>query len=81
MLVLDDLGAEFVTASSKEAANLVVSARYNSLARTIITSNLGLSELATVYGERVASRISEVARRVELASKTDRRRQRREGGK
>ena len=81
VLVLDDLGAEFVTASSKEAANLVISARYNSLSRTIITSNLGLNELATVYGERVASRISEVARRVELASKTDRRRQRREGGK
>lgn len=76
VLVVDDLGAELVTSMSKEAANLVISARYNSQAPMIITSNLGLSELATVYGERFASRISEVARVVALASRTDRRRPR-----
>ncbi|MHB8796992.1 MAG: ATP-binding protein [Thermoanaerobaculia bacterium] len=75
VLVIDDMGAELVTSVSKEAANLVILARYSAQAQTIITSNLGLSELSAVYGERVASRLSEVARVVELASRTDRRRQ------
>lgn len=74
VLVVDDLGAELVTPVSREAANLLVSARYNSQAPMIITSNLGLKELATVYGERLASRITEAAKLVVLAEKSDLRR-------
>lgn len=74
LLVLDDLGAELVTDCSKEAANLLLSARYNAEAPTIITSNHGVVELAKLYGERIASRIAELARLVELAQKVDRRR-------
>lgn len=74
VLVIDDMGAELVTSISREAARLVISARYNSQAQTIFTSNLGLPELATAYGEGSASRLAELAQVVELASRTDRRR-------
>jgi hypothetical protein len=74
VLLLDDLGAEKVTEESRAAAELLFFARYNAQAPTIITSNLDLKALAGAYGEKVVSRISEMAKVVTLAERTDRRR-------
>lgn len=73
LLLIDDLGAERVDDYAKEAANLVVSARYHDSAPTIITSNLSLEEITKCYGDRLGSRISEAAQVMGLAERTDRR--------
>lgn len=60
-VILDDVGSERPTDFAVDSLNVVVSARYNACAPTIITSNLPLDAIATTYGDRIASRIREAA--------------------
>jgi hypothetical protein len=87
LLVLDEVGGkldgegkpadrEFVA----DTVRRIVLHRYDSELPTVLTSNWTLEQLEKGYGEKVGSRLAECAHTVVLASKTDRRRQRREGG-
>ena len=61
LVVLDDVGSERTTDFAIDSFNVAISARYNEFRPTIITSNLTLDDVARVYGNRIASRIREVA--------------------
>jgi DNA replication protein DnaC len=69
LLILDDLGQEVT--SPREIAYLFgwLNSRYNSRSSTIITSNLGLEELARRYTEAIFSRIRERCRPAILKGK------------
>jgi len=57
LLILDDLGAEKPSAWVVEQLCRIIDWRYRDDAQTIITTNLGLSEIAVTYGPRIHSRI------------------------
>lgn len=58
MIVLDDLGRERPGDWATESVNLLLCQRYNDASKTIITTNLSLSAISELYGDRVASRIN-----------------------
>lgn len=66
-LVLDDLGAEALTDFTLQAIYDVLDLRYVYDLPTIITSNLDVAQLATVYGDRFMSRLMAMGEVVELA--------------
>jgi DNA replication protein DnaC len=70
--VLDDIGAEYLTAWAAEQLFILVNARYLADRMTILTSNDRLEALP----ERVASRIAELARIIWLPVSDYRRRER-----
>lgn len=85
MLVLDDLGAEYIrrsqggeTAWAEERLYLLINRRYEDMRPVIVTSNASLSELPSRVGARVASRLLEMVTPVVLAG-ADARRQGRNG--
>ena len=57
LLILDDLGTEYVSEYSAALFFHIVNARINAKKKTVISSNLNLTDLATTYSTRVASRI------------------------
>lgn len=57
LLVLDDVGSEFVTAFDIACLYQVLNTRINRGLPTIISSNLPPEQLITLYNERIASRI------------------------
>lgn len=66
LVIVDDLGAEGAGRSPSpyaiESANLLLGSRYDRRRRTLITTNLLGPQLELVYGERLASRMCEVAK-------------------
>lgn len=56
-LVVDDLGAEYMTEQCKVLWDSLVNARYGSAGATILTTNLTHDQFANRYGERVFDRI------------------------
>lgn len=60
LLVIDDLGQEFMDAKGNFGVLLdeVTATRSENNLRTILTTNLGVGDFRTRYGERIASRIS-----------------------
>ncbi len=58
LLVIDDVGTEFVTAYSSAALFDIINSRIVDRKSTIISSNLGPIKMAEVYGTRFASRIT-----------------------
>jgi DNA replication protein DnaC len=66
LLVLDDLGAAKGTEWNEEINYRLVNHRYENELPTLITSNVPPKNLAAVLGERVASRLVEMAERVVL---------------
>jgi DNA replication protein DnaC len=56
-LIIDDLGAEFVTQFSISALYNLINTRQNKGLSTIISTNLSGSELAGKYEGRIYSRI------------------------
>ena len=70
ILVLDDFGSERVTDWVGEKLYQIINHRYNGRLQTIVTSNLAPSALARrigqPMGERIASRLVEMCRRVRL---------------
>lgn len=57
LLILDDLGAEFVTSYSASTLYNLINTRINHRKSTIISTNLPLKELNTQYADRVVSRL------------------------
>jgi len=62
MLILDDMGAEHTSSSNWLSDRLyqILGDRHDQLRPTVMTSNLSISELGDVYGERITSRINEM---------------------
>lgn len=57
LLILDDLGSEFSTQYTNAALFDILNSRMISGKKTVINTNLSISELANKYSERVVSRI------------------------
>lgn len=77
VLILDDLGTEYVTEWATDKLFEIINFRYNKEKQTLITSNYGLGDLENrfntptkgaggVTGTRLVSRISEMCKRVRL---------------
>lgn len=58
LLILDDLGAEFVTAFTASELFRVLNTRLLAHKKTIISTNLTPAKLATTYSERIVSRLN-----------------------
>lgn len=69
LLVLDDLGTAHQGASgwSASALELLLTARYDSCERTLITTNLDAAAFADLVGPRIIDRMRESARFVRLS--------------
>jgi len=57
MLVVDDVGVEFMSEMFLALFDSIVNARYGSMGRTILTTNLTADQFSTRYGSRVYDRI------------------------
>ncbi|MBQ2968653.1 MAG: ATP-binding protein [Clostridia bacterium] len=57
LLIIDDLGAEMVTAYTAEVLFDLINTRTNKRQPTIISTNLDFNDLETVYSQRITSRI------------------------
>lgn len=66
VLILDDLGAEYITDFSIRCLFDIVNHRRNERLPMVISSNLTLSEVSSRYDERIASRLLEVCLPVRL---------------
>ncbi|MEU4999694.1 ATP-binding protein [Streptomyces sp. NPDC021622] len=66
LLLLDDLGAAKATEWTEELAYRLIDHRYVHELPTLITTNLPIADLRTAVGDRVASRLAEMTRRVIL---------------
>ena len=60
VLVIDDLGIEFVSEKRYDALLSLIDSRRSRGLKTIITSNLSLASVARDYGERFASRFADL---------------------
>jgi DNA replication protein DnaC len=60
VFILDDLGAEKITEWSVEILHRLINKRYENMMPLIITTNLSMKEIAIKYGDRIASRITEM---------------------
>lgn len=58
LLIIDDVGTEFVTAYSSAALFDIVNTRLAEGRSTVISSNLGPVKISEIYGTRFASRIT-----------------------
>lgn len=61
LLVLDDLGAETTAKWVNDRLYLIINRRYESCKPLVVTTNLGLDELAGKLGERIVSRLCEIS--------------------
>ena len=68
-LILDDIGAEKVSEYVRQSLYVLINKRYLDDLPTIITSNLTLEELAGRLDDRVASRLTEMCRVIDLGNK------------
>lgn len=68
LLIIDDLGTEFVDARGAFASlfDTVVNARYSACVKTIVTCNMTAKEFRSRYGARLADRWRESGRFVEF---------------
>lgn len=57
LLIIDDLGTEFINSNSQAVLFDILNTRYQTGKKTIISTNLSLGGIATVYSERISSRI------------------------
>lgn len=73
MLAVDDLGAAKTSEWVEEVNFRLVNTRYEAVRPTLFTSNVPPAQLAAVLGDRVASRLTEMTKRVVITGK-DRRR-------
>ena len=58
LLIIDDLGTEFVTQFTAAALFNLVNSRLIEEKSTVISTNLGKGELADLYSQRIASRLT-----------------------
>lgn len=64
LLIIDDLGTEFLTSFSKGAVYNVFNSRITRGKPTVISTNLSLAELETNYSDRFVSRVTGYCRRL-----------------
>ena len=57
LLIIDDLGTEFITSYTAEVLFDLVNTRINNNKKTIINTNLGPEELEKIYSPRITSRL------------------------
>ncbi|MEM7130386.1 MAG: ATP-binding protein [Chloroflexota bacterium] len=74
LLILDDLGSEKPTEWAIERLAYIINRRYTAQLPTIITTNLDISELETLWSSRVTSRLLGTAQLIELHDVKDYRR-------
>lgn len=67
VLILDDLGAEHVTDFVTNRLFDIINYRCNHSLPLVVSSNLGASQIAELYGPRIASRLLEMCEPVTLA--------------
>lgn len=58
LLIIDDLGTEFINSNSQAVLFDILNTRYQTGKKTIISTNLSLAEIDGVYSERISSRIA-----------------------
>ena len=58
LLILDDLGSEFVTQFTSAELFRIINTRLNSGRKMIISTNLNRNMLRDTYNERISSRIT-----------------------
>lgn len=61
LLIIDDLGARSPTDMVIDNLYMILNYRYEHMLPTIVTSNLGLTEIEKLFGNRIASRIDRMA--------------------
>lgn len=61
LLIVDDLGAAKSSEWTEEITMRLINRRYNEMLPTLLTTNLGMSALREHIGDRVASRLTEMA--------------------
>ncbi|WP_346158689.1 ATP-binding protein [Streptomyces roseiscleroticus] len=66
LLIIDDLGAAKNSEWTEEVTMRLVNRRYNAMLPTLVTTNLGMTDLRAHVGDRVASRLTEMTDRVIL---------------
>lgn len=66
ILIIDDLGVEKSTEWINEALYMLINDRYETMRQTIVTTNLTIKEISTLFNDRIASRIVEMCEYVEL---------------
>ncbi len=66
LLIIDDLGTEFVTKFTQAAIYNIINTRLNSSRPVIISTNLTTKELEDVYGSRMVSRVVGMLRRIDF---------------
>lgn len=66
LLFIDDLGVESATEFMKESLYNILNHRYNEMLPVLFTTNLNAKEFAEVYGQRLLSRLVEMAEFVKL---------------
>ncbi len=57
LLILDDLGTEFISQFSRSVLNQVVNSRLQSRKPTILSTNFDFNQLETMYDSRITSRL------------------------
>ncbi len=58
LLIIDDLGTEFINSNSQAVLFDILNTRYQTGKKTVISTNLSLAEIDGVYSERISSRIA-----------------------
>lgn len=71
-LVIDDLGIEYddKSGATRSFFDALINSRYANMLPTVITTNLNGQQFKARYGERVADRIREAGKFVELSDKS-----------
>jgi DNA replication protein DnaC len=66
--IFDDIGMAKPTETAIEALYMIVNRRYEEMIPTVYTTNYSLSEISSIYGDRIASRLSD-CRQIKLEGK------------
>lgn len=66
VLFLDDLGTEKISDWTREVFFTVINERYNWMRPIVVSTNLSLREIADSYGDRMASRLYQMAEIIKL---------------
>ncbi|MGH4028741.1 ATP-binding protein [Actinomycetota bacterium Odt1-20B] len=66
LLIIDDLGAAKSSEWTEEITERLINRRYNEMLPTLITTNLGMTDLRAHIGDRAASRLAEMTDKVIL---------------
>jgi len=72
LLFIDDLGVESATEFMKESLYNILNHRYNEMLPILFTTNLNAKEFADTYGQRLLSRLVEMAEFIKLEGKDKR---------